>query len=63
MICPYSLDAHPDETVEVILSDGTRRSILKEALYLRYAVSSGALLPLISYILMSSILVPSFATL
>jgi hypothetical protein len=44
MICPYSLDAEPSETVEVILSDGTRRSILKEALYLRYAVSSGALL-------------------
>lgn len=61
MICPYSLDADPGETVEVILSDGTRRSILKEALYLRYAVSSGAL-P-ICCILMSSILVPSFATL
>jgi hypothetical protein len=44
MTCPYSLDAELGETVEVILLDGTRRSILKEALYLRYAVSSGALL-------------------
>ncbi|KAH8089095.1 hypothetical protein HD553DRAFT_154999 [Filobasidium floriforme] len=31
---PVRADAEPGETVEVILSDGTRRSISKEALYL-----------------------------
>jgi len=64
LFCPYSLDADTGETVEVILSDGTRRSILKEALYISGMRSRAVpFFILISDILMSSILVPSFATL